>query len=115
MNGSVDTQLKIESLMISKNGVIKMEDPYSEWDGDYRKYFNTWISKKTNVITKDPDLYFNLMKLESNSLWNLSEQDDKGWNITPYNAFSGGYISCGWKTQTDSKVPDDLNILLKID
>ena len=74
------------------------------------EYQNKLMLLKQSLI-----LYFNLMTLESNSLRNLSEQDDKGWNITPYNAFSGGYISCGWKTQTDSKVPDDLNILLKID
>ena len=32
-------------LMISDNNVQIVEGPYAEWDGDYRKEFNTWLSK----------------------------------------------------------------------
>ena len=37
MNDDVDNQVKINSLMIPNNGVQRMEENYSEWDGDYRK------------------------------------------------------------------------------
>ena len=46
----------MKSVMISKNGAIKMEDTYDEWYGYYRKEFNTWLSKWTKVITIDPDV-----------------------------------------------------------
>ena len=43
MNYDVDTQVKINSLISSKNGVKRMEDTYTEQDGDYRKEFNTCL------------------------------------------------------------------------
>ena len=31
--------------MSYNNGVQIMEDPYAEYDGDWRKEFNNWLSK----------------------------------------------------------------------
>ena len=44
MTAFIDTQVKFDALMSSKNGVQKMLDPYAGWDGYYRKEFNTWLS-----------------------------------------------------------------------
>ena len=55
MNYDIDTQVKINSLMRSKNGIQIMEEPYAEWDRDYRKEFNTWKSKETKLIKIEPD------------------------------------------------------------
>ena len=51
MNHDVDTQVEINSLVRSKNGVQRMEEPYADQDGEYRKEFNTCLSKQTKFIT----------------------------------------------------------------
>ena len=43
MNDDVETQVKINSLMISKDAVKIIEYPYSEWDGEYINEFNTFL------------------------------------------------------------------------
>ena len=45
MNYDVDTQVKNNLLMRSKNDVKRMEDTYAELYGDYRKEFNACLSK----------------------------------------------------------------------
>ena len=43
MNDDVNTQVKINSLVISNNGVQRMEDTYDEKDGDYKKDSNNCL------------------------------------------------------------------------
>ena len=48
--------------MSSNNGVRRMEEPYAEKDGESRKEFNTWLSKKIMVVTTDSDVTVGLDK-----------------------------------------------------
>ena len=52
---------------------------------------------KLKLLQQSLVLQLNLMPLESNSLCKISSQYYEGWNITPENIWSGGYIICGWK------------------